>query len=145
MNTWFTVGVKYTKQQDDGSFKRVSEPYLLAAMNHGDAEARIYEELGSQIRGEFIVNKVSKTEVHDIFAFGDTDTWYKVHINYQVQPDDGVKSTCVKQNFLVSAGSTLEANQRIIKCLEGLMMDYAITKVELSPIIDVFPFPDKTE
>ncbi|HRP53378.1 MAG TPA: DUF4494 family protein, partial [Fluviicola sp.] len=47
MNNWFTTKVKYTKQLEDGSFKRVSEPYLVAAMTFTDAEARIYEELGS--------------------------------------------------------------------------------------------------
>jgi hypothetical protein len=55
MNSWFTVKVKYTKQLENGTFKRVSEPYLLAAMTFTDAEARIYEELGSSIRGEFQV------------------------------------------------------------------------------------------
>ena len=29
MNNWFTVKVKYTKQLENGTFKRVSEPYLL--------------------------------------------------------------------------------------------------------------------
>jgi hypothetical protein len=46
MNSWFTVKVKYTRQLENGTFKRVSEPYLLAAMSFTDAEARIYEELG---------------------------------------------------------------------------------------------------
>lgn len=39
--SWFTVKVRYTKQFDDGSLKRVSEPYLLAAVSFTDAEARI--------------------------------------------------------------------------------------------------------
>ena len=47
MNSWFKVKVKYTKQLESGSFKRVSEPYLLSATTFTDAEARIYEELGT--------------------------------------------------------------------------------------------------
>lgn len=77
MNNWFTVKVKYTKQLEDGGFKKVSEPYLLAAMTFTDAEARIYEELGSIIRGEFVVTGISRTEIHDIFMYDDIDTWYK--------------------------------------------------------------------
>ena len=64
MNSWFTVKVKYTRQLENGTFKRVSEPYLLAAMSFTDAEARIYEELGSRIRGEFNVVGISRTELH---------------------------------------------------------------------------------
>ena len=67
MNSWFTVKVKYTKQLEDGTFKRVSEPYLVAAMTFTDAEARIYEELGSLIRGEFVVTGITRTDFHDIF------------------------------------------------------------------------------
>ena len=66
MNNWFTVKVKYTNQLDNGAFKRVSEPYLLAAMTFTDAEARIYEELGQVIRGEFNVVGIVRTEIHDI-------------------------------------------------------------------------------
>jgi len=87
MNTWFTVKVKYTKQLDDGTFKRVSEPYLLAAMTFTDAEARIYEELGSIIRGEFTVTNIARTEYHDIFYYEDADLWYKCKITYQSEGD----------------------------------------------------------
>ena len=68
MNNWMTVKVKYTKQLDNGALKRVSEPYLLAAMTFTDAEARIYEELGQIIRGEFNVVSIAREEIHDIFA-----------------------------------------------------------------------------
>ena len=60
MNNWFEVKVKYTKMIDDGTFKRVSESFLVAAMTFGDAEERIYEELGNLIRGEFIVTAIKK-------------------------------------------------------------------------------------
>ena len=68
MNNWFTVKVKYKKQLENGTFKRVSEPYLLAAMTFTDAEARIYEELGSIIRGEFNVVGITRTEI--VSGFG---------------------------------------------------------------------------
>jgi DNA replication initiation complex subunit (GINS family) len=59
--SWFTVKVRYTKQNEDGSFKRVTEPYLLAAVSFTDAEKRIYEELENTIRGEFRVMSINIT------------------------------------------------------------------------------------
>lgn len=44
---WFTVKVRYTKQLENGTFKRVLEVYLLPAETFTDAEARIYEEMGT--------------------------------------------------------------------------------------------------
>ncbi len=58
--SWFEVKVKYTKQLENGSFKRVTEPYLLAAITFTDAESRIYEELGNIIRGEFHVTSINR-------------------------------------------------------------------------------------
>ena len=150
MNTWFTVKVKYTKQLDDGTFKRVSEPYLLAAMTFTDAEARIYEELGSIIRGEFTVTNIARTEYHDIFYYEDADLWYKCKITYQSEGDgldvesdlNPKKVKKVSQNFLVTATSVKEAFERIQESLSTLMVDYQIPSIILTPIVDIFPFTE---
>jgi len=147
MNSWFTVKVKYTKQLDNGTFKRVSEPYLLAAMTFTDAEARIYEELGALIRGEFIVTGISRTDIHDIFHYEDSEVWYKCKISYESEADGGEdsKSKKVAQNFLVSAHSVKEAYDRLKESLGGLMIDFQIPIISVSPIVDIFPFGDEGE
>ena len=153
MNTWFTVKVKYTKQLDDGTFKRVSEPYLLAAMTFTDAEARIYEELGSIIRGEFTVTNIARTEYHDIFYYEDADLWYKCKVTYQSEGDgleiesdlNPKKVKKVSQNFLVTATSVKEAFERIQESLSTLMVDYQIPSIILTPIVDIFPFNEELD
>lgn len=137
MNNWFTVKVKYTKQLDNGTFKRVSEPYLLAAMTFTDAEARIYEELGSIIRGEFVVDSIIRTELHDIFPYDDADVWYKIKITFD--SDEEEKSKKVSQNFLVTANTPKEAYDRIKESLSTLMVDFEIPSIVKSPIVDIFP------
>ena len=82
MNSWMECKVKYTKQLENGALKRVTEPYLLAAYTFTDAEARIYDELGSIIRGEFHVMAITRKEIHDIFAYDDADVWYAVKVKY---------------------------------------------------------------
>ena len=145
MNNWFTVKVKYTKQLDNGTFKRVSEPYLLAAMTFTDAEARIYEELGSIIRGEFNVIGITRTEIHDIFAYDDADIWYKVKITYDSEAADDEKAKKVAQNFLVSAHSVKDAFDRIKESLATLMVDYQIPSIIVSPIVEIFPYTENLD
>lgn len=142
MNSWFTVKVKYTKQLDNGALKRVSEPYLIAAMTFTDAEARIYEELGTIIRGEFHVVGITRTELHDIFVYDDADVWYKVKVKYETADADSEKTRKVSQNFLVSAGSVKEAFERIKESLSTLMVEFEIPSITVSPIIDIFPFAE---
>lgn len=140
MNSWFTVKVKYTKQLENGAFKRVSEPYLLAAMTFTDAEARIYEELGSIIRGEFTVTNIARTDFHDIFHYEDSDTWYKCKITYEGQTEDSEKPRKVSQNFLISAHSVKEAYERMHESLSTMLVDFLIPSIIISPIVDIFPY-----
>lgn len=140
MNTWFTVKVKYTKQMDDGSFKRVTEPYLVAAVTFTDAEARIHEELASSIRGEFIVTNIARTDLHDIFQYEDSDCWYKGVIKYSTASDDSEKNKKVSQNLLVSAHSVKDAYDRILESLSSMMVDFIITDVKVTTIVDIFPY-----
>ncbi len=146
MNSWFTVKVKYTKQLDDGSFKRVSEPYLIAAMSFTDAESRIYEELGAFIRGEFTVTSIARTDFHDIFKYDDADVWYKCKIGFESEADsslDGAKAKKVTQNFLISAHSVKDAFERLNESLGGMMIDFTIPTISVSTIVDIFPFTDE--
>jgi hypothetical protein len=142
MNTWFTVKVKYTKQLENGEFKKVSEPYLLAAMTFTDAEARIYEELGALIRGEFSVTNIARTDFHDIFHYEDSYTWYKVKVAYESMDADSEKKKKISQNFLVSASSVKEAYERIHDSLSTMLVDFVVPSITLSPIVDIFPFND---
>ncbi len=139
MTNWFTVKVKYTKQLENGLFKRVSEPYLLAAMTFTDAEARIYEELGSVIRGEFNVVGIARTELHDIFMYDDADHWYKVKVTYEREDGDDEKTKKVAQNFLVSAHTAKDAYDRIKESLSSYLVDFHIPSIMLSPIVEIFP------
>lgn len=145
MNSWFIVKVKYTKQLENGAFKRVSEPYLLAAMTFTDAEARIYEELGAVIKGEFSVTNIARADFHDIFYYEDADTWYKCKVMYESASEDGDKSKKVSQNFLVSAESVKEAYDRIQESLSTLMVDFIIPNISVSPIIDIFPYREELD
>jgi hypothetical protein len=145
MNTWFTVKVKYTKQLENGAFKRVSEPYLLAAMTFTDAEARIYEELGAIIRGEFTVTNIARTDFHDIFHYEDSDTWYKCKITYEGASEDSEKPKKVSQNFLISAHSVKDAYERMQESLSTLMVDFLIPSIIISPIVDIFPYNEELD
>lgn len=145
MNNWFTVKVKYTKQMDNGALKRVSEPYLLAAMTFTDAEARIYEELGAIIRGEFNVVGIARTELNDIFAYDDADTWYKCRVRYENFDADSDKGKKVTQNFLVAANNVKEAYERMQESLKSLMVDFEIPSIVFSPIVDIFPYNEELD
>ncbi len=144
MINWMTVRVKYTKQLENGTFKRTSEPYLLAAMTFSDAETRIYEELGSIIRGEFSVTAITKTEIHDIFHYEDCDVWYTCKIKFDSSTEEG-RAKKVTQTILVSAVSVKDATEKLKESLQDMMADYEITGVVVSPLVDIFPYREELD
>ena len=143
MNSWYTVKVKYTKQLDDGRLKRVTEPYLVDAVNFTEAEARIYNEVGLHVKGEFLITGISKTEFADIFEYEDAEDWYKCKLNTISFDADTGKEKKISSNFLVSAHNVKEAYERIQESLRDSVNDFEIPSIMRSPILEIFPYdPD---
>lgn len=140
MNTWHKVSVKYTKQFTDGTLKRVTENYLINGINFTDVEARVHQEIGAFVRGEFVVSIVKKEDYADIFHYDDAEVWYKCKVAYVSEDADSGKEKKINNNFLVSAHNIKEAYERIEESLKGLMVSYEISKIETSKILEVFPY-----
>jgi hypothetical protein len=145
MNNWFTVKVKYTKQLDNGALKRVTEQHLFAAMTHTDAEARAHEELGQMIRGDFDVIGISPAKIHDIFAYDDSDIYYKCKVKYEKFGEVTETTKSVTQTMLTSANNVKEAYERMQESLSGLMVDFEIPSIVVSPIVEVFPYKEELD
>lgn len=144
-NSWMTVRVKYTREMENGTFKRVTEHFLVAGLTFGETEERIYEELAQTIRGEFNVVSITRTELHDIFAYDDSSDWYKVKCTYDSTMEDDDKAKKVTQNFLVSASTAKEAYDRVKENLSTLMVDFELPSVVKTPIVEVFPFVENLD
>ncbi len=140
MNTWHKVIVKYTKQLDDGTLKRVTEPYLVNSITFTDAEARIHQEVGEFTRGEFLTTTITKVDYADIFHYDDADIWYQTKVSYITEDADGGKEKRVTNNFLISAHNVGEAYDRMRESLKGLQVDFEIPAITKTPILEIFPY-----
>lgn len=147
-NTWYQTNVKFTKEYRDGTLKRVTEPYLVSALNHGEAEARIYTEVGEYVRGEFLVKAVRQVDFADIFIFEDDPedcTFYKCKISYVTEDADSGKEKVVNNNFLVDAHNVIEAAQRMRESLKHLMVKFEITQITKTKFVNIFPYVPEDE
>jgi hypothetical protein len=135
---YFLVKVKFTKQLENGSFKRVTEPYLMRAVSFTDAEAMAHEHVGAIVKGEFKVVAIQTQEFEDIFLYEDSETWYKVKVSYMSATEESEKEKQVSKLFLVTAASVKEANDRIKEQLSSMIVDFEIKSVTESPIVDIF-------
>ena len=146
MNVWYQVKVKHTKTLDNGSFKRVTDTYLVSALNFTEAETKTYDELGSIIRGEFTIVGVTPKNYEDVFTYETADEyWWEVQVKMQDSNLDSDKIKMVTNTYLVSAETLPDAVDNITESLNGSVMDMTIVGVKSSPIVDIFPYKESTE
>ncbi len=140
MRTWFLCKVKYAKENEEGLLKNISEQYLVDAVSFTEAEAIIYDRLGSQIRGDFQITGLSKSNIVDVFYYEDADIWYKCKISYLVSDGESGKEKKVTQYMIVTASDIKEAFDRIQESLNNMLVSFRVPDIVESPIVEVFPY-----
>lgn len=141
MHTWFECKVRYIKiDETTGKEKKVNEPYLVDAVSFTEAESRIHKELEQMIRGEFHVTNIRKADYSDIFPFDDADRWYKCKVGYVSIDETAGKEKKITSQMLVMGNNLKEAYDNLLSSLSGMTVDFDVTGVNESPIMDVFPY-----
>ncbi len=139
MKTWFICKVKYQKQDEQGNTKSISEQYLVDALSFTEAEARMYEKLGSVIPGEFYINNISKSNITDVFPYEDSDVWHKCKMTYALEVEGSGKEKKVTNYVLLTAPDAKTAYDRVYESLNNMLVTFRVPEVAESPIVEVFP------
>jgi hypothetical protein len=76
MQTFFEIKALYIKVDDDGREVKVAESFIFDAVSFTDAETRATAELARNIRGEFQIDKISKSRIVEVFAHETGEYWW---------------------------------------------------------------------
>lgn len=142
MNEWFECKIKYEKTMDNGQVKKVTEPYLVDAINFTEAEKRIIEEMTPFMTGEFQVADIKRARYAELFETpGDeADRWFKSKLTFVTLDEKSGAEKKTSQNVLVQASDLRGAIKRLDEGMKGSMMDYVISSVAETPIMDVYHY-----
>lgn len=142
MNEWFECKIKYEKTMDNGQVKKVTEPYLVDAINFTEAEKRIIEEMTPFMTGEFQVADIKRARYAELFETpGDeADRWFKCKLTFVTLDEKSGAEKKTSQNVLVQSGDLRGAIKRLDEGMKGSMMDYVISSVAETPIMDVYHY-----
>lgn len=145
MSRFIETKVSFDKMLENGSVKKVTEPYLVDALSFTEAEARITEEIRPFISGEFTVSAVKKSNIAELFFDESGDRWYKVKAMF-ISIDE--KSGAEKKKasyFLVQASNFKEALDNFIAGMKGTVSDYEIASISETAIMDVYRAKSETQ
>ncbi|MBQ5697053.1 MAG: DUF4494 domain-containing protein [Muribaculaceae bacterium] len=139
MATWFECKVKYDKIQENGSVKKVNEPYLVDALSFTEAEARIIEECTPYISGEFSISAVKKTKISEIFWDETGDRYYMVKVMFITIDEKTAVEKKSASFILVQASDFKGALENFMSGMKGTMADFEIASITETALMDVFP------
>ncbi len=139
MAQWIEVRARYDKMMENGSVKKVTEPYLADALSCTEAEARVTEELTPFISGDFRISSVVTTKISEIFWDASGDRFYKVKVNFITLDEKTATEKKTAAYILVQASSFKEAYDNFVDGMKGTMADYEIEAISETKLIDVYP------
>lgn len=140
MYNWFECKVSYDKLLENGTQKKVTEPYLVDALSFTEAEARIIEEIRPYISGEFTVADIKRAKFAETFFNEEGDRYFRAKINFITLDEKSGTEKKTAANMLAQATTFKEALAVIEKGMEGTLADYSIASITETAIMDVFPY-----
>lgn len=142
MNNWFECKVKTEKTLENGTQKKVTEPYLVDALNFTEAEARIIREISPYCNGELEVVDIKRVKYSEMFTneAESADKWYKVKAMFITLDEKSQTEKKSATFILVQASDFQNAVDTFVNGMKGGMSDYEIHTIQETNILDVFPF-----
>ncbi|MBD5267398.1 MAG: DUF4494 domain-containing protein [Bacteroides sp.] len=138
MSNWFETKVRYDKMMENGTQKKVNEPYMVDALSFTEAEARTIEELTPFISGDFSISVVKRTNISEIFWNDAADKWYHVKVNFITLDEKTAVEKKTTTHILVAANNFREALDNFMDGMKGTMADFEVSSIAETTIMDVF-------
>lgn len=138
MGTFFEVKISYEKIMENGMQKKVTEPYLVDALSHAEAEERAIVELNPYISGDFTIASVRRANISEMFFNENGNRWYKAKINFITLDEKSGAEKKTAVTMYAQACDIQEALAVIKDGMKGTLADYTIVSIAETPVIDVF-------
>ena len=140
MTNWFECSINYEKMQENGTQKKVTEPYLVDALSFTEAETRIIEEMKPYITGEFTVKSIKRAKISELFLDKDGDKFFKVKVSFVTLDDKSGNERKTSTYMIVQALNIESARMRIEEEMKGTLSDFVIEELKETKLMDVFPY-----
>mgnify|MGYP002344554376 CR=1 FL=1 len=138
----FECKVKYTKvDSESGKEKKLTETYLVDAVDFIEAQTRIHKEMESLTSGEFELQSIKRVKYAAVFQVDcENIIWYKAKVSFSAVDETSGKEKRTAFSILVTGSNVEEASQNIQNAFKDSMSDYTIEGITDSKIIDYLPY-----
>ena len=141
MNSWFECKIKVEDPTLDKEAKgRIEGAYLVDALTYAEAEARITKEITPFCNGMLRVQDIKRAKYAELFESDseEADKWFNVKCCFITLDEKTQTEKRTVSPMLVQASNVHDALKRFDTGMKGTMMDYAVTEIKETKIIEVF-------
>ena len=117
---YFIVGVRYEKTLEDGTNAKTTEQYVVDALSWSECEAKTTEKMAEYTNGD------------------SEDKYYDCSINMITIDEKSDKERKTKVRYLVQGDTIEKARKNVDEIMGKTMIDYNITSLKETSIMDVF-------
>ena len=137
---YFSVGVRYEKTLEDGTNAKTTEQYVVDALSWSECEAKTTEEMAVYINGDMEIVTMKKAGFSELFLseVDSEDKYYDCSINMITIDEKSNKEKKTKVRYLVQGDTIEKARKNVDEIMGKTMIDYNITSLKETSIIDVF-------
>lgn len=132
---WYESRIKYRKQMDDGSQKKVTETYVVSAVSVSDAESILLKEIAPFIEGDSDVTSVKEASYKEILQ-NEEEKFYLCKVSFLVFDEENGTEKKTSKAILVQADDFKSALANLEKGMKG-SEDYEIVSIAETAIIDI--------
>lgn len=139
MSNWYLCKVKVDRNTEDGSIKKVTEPYLIDALSYTEAEARITEHFEDDTP-DFQVTNIAKANYSDIIPSDLGEVWFKAKVSFISIDEQAGKEKKINQYMLIQAEDLEGALNNLKEGLKGFTVPYEMHAITETTIFDVVEY-----
>lgn len=142
MKEYIESNVKYERAAENGLLKKVTERYIVEALNFSEAEHRLMEEVGCFASGDLQVADMKRVQYMEVFETTDesADKFFKVKISIITLDEESGKERRTAASLLVQASDIPNALERMRESMKGYLLDFDIVNVADTKIMDVYHY-----
>lgn len=146
MSSWFECKVRYEKTQENGTVKKVTEPYLVDALSFTEAETRITKEITPYMAGEFEVSDIKRVRYSEIFESTEetADKWFECKLEFITLDERSGNEKRSNSRVLVQAANLRDAMKKLEAGMSTTMVDYNALSIKETALMDVYKFQADT-
>lgn len=137
MAMYFEVKARYDRMQENGSVKKVTEPYIVDALSFAEAEARAFEKITPYVSGDVEIRAVKRTPIAEIFE-PDADKFFLAKVAFVTL--DGKTATERKSTsqMLVGGVDYDDAKANFEAGMKGTIADFELQSLSETAIVEIF-------